>query len=412
MGGSYPMTVTSSSYRYYSYQTDVFNGVSHVKTGGHFSGVTSDVVTRYGSPINWRDVIARSGNAGSVLTGSRRTCKAHYGTYYSSRTDGSGIYHFAAGCAVNPLTRIPLPNTSVSTQADDQARSKLLGNYINARNNWRGGNFLAEVGETINMLRHPVHSLFGNTTHFVNKVGGLRLLKNPRDYAKHLGNLWLAYSFGWKPLFEDIKDANKAISALQQSPRHDTIKINGSGRFEGITSSGIVVLGNFPGMDTTLSTYRFNRTSSEVKYYGAVTARPPTLSTIAESFGVDPYDVIPAIWEAIPWSFFVDYFLNVQEVLDSMRYANSGLAWLMKGVRNTVTVKATTPWISSGMVAGTSYSPGISAEELKAVYVNRQPINDLPYPRVHFKVPGLGSLKWLNTAALISQIQRSKPKYL
>jgi hypothetical protein len=409
MANKYPMSKTSPTYRYYSYSTDSWNGTTHTRNNGAFYGKSVDSVFLGGSPSNWRKIIASGGDAGTTLVGVRYKVKAHYGTYFDVWQNG--VYHYGEGCMINPHVRIPTPNTAISTEADNIARAKLLESYINARNTWRGANFAIECGETISMMRHAVHHLYDSTVNFVAKVHSLKKVwrKSPRQYGGALSNAWLSYSFGWKPLFEDIRDANKAVANLG-APRHDSLPIKGHGYHDGIVSHGNVELGNYPCGGLVLVADRNNKTQADVKYYGAVIARPEGIAQVAEDFGFDPDDILPAIWEGIPWSFLVDYFVNVQEVLDSMRYMHASLGWLMRGIKNTVTNTTSVPWCKPSQVLPTvSYSPGVSAEILSATYLERGSMPGLPYPSFRTKIPGLGSLKWLNVDALLAQILASRP---
>ena len=362
---SYPRTKSSTDRRaYYLHSVYYQNGGSLLYDKFDRTGTTStDSVFLGASTPGWKHNIHVGANAGSTLEGRKYRVKARYGGFAGQRTTGSPqpLAHFESDGAQATIGVFPSPPSSVSTAADNAARTKLLGDYLSARNNFRGGNFLAEVGETIHMLRPPITEIFGHTHRFAKEVRKIRgFWRHKRRYAKELGERWLAFSFGVKPLFEDIKDANKAIRALQQSPRFDSTPISGYGSDTSVVCS--TLSSGFGAMPTSIKYGSSTITKAEVKYYGRIGARPAGLSTVAESFGVDPYDALPAVWEAIPWSFLVDYFVNVQEVLDGMRYANADLKWMMKGVRNSIHYIETggsydevAGWSLSGSVCGGEY---------------------------------------------------------
>lgn len=414
MASTYPKTKSDRINRvYYLTSVSFSGGPGGVETTSDSrSGLTStDSVFLGASPSGWKHSISVGANAGSVLIGSRYRAKPRTGSTFA-------VYLPKTPSNIPPKTlsnygsRSPgvfgNPSTSANVDAENKARSKLLGSYINARNNFRGGNFLAEFRDTVHMLRHPVKTIFGSTMALAKRVRKIRRLGYSPEYRKRLGDAWLTYSFGLKPAFEDIKDFNKAIEALGRSPRFDSIPISGAGMSESQTSDTFSAgWGNTPG-----GGFRFARSvinTSNVKYYGAIGARPQTFAQAQESFGFDPYDIVPAVWEAVPWSFLVDYFVNINELLDAMRYANADLKWLMKGFRNLVRTQISDGALIPPDPALWSVTGSVGGGGLEAVYKNRVPVNQLPYPRFHFKIPGLGSLKWANVAALVAAINSSKP---
>jgi hypothetical protein len=386
--------------------------------GNSISSPFVDTVTLGASPNDWRKLIALGSNASSGLSGTRHTYKGGgagyaYGFTLAASSANKCIRGTASGDMAFTATSWPSsPGGSANSDADAIARKRLLERYLNARKSWRGGNFLAEFAETVHMLRHPIESLFSSTSHFTRRVGGIKHLP-PKAYAGALGNLWLAWSFGWKPLFDDIRDANQAIQKLASGTGHDTMPLSASASasssgLSDLTSLNCGSVNNYTGLWREQG-----RSHSTVKYYGAMRARPESFATVADTFGISPGDIIPAVWEAIPWSFFIDYFLNVQEVIDSWQYASTDFAWMNQGIKNrksnltygafstanTIPV-ASRPWVSIGG----------GGSDKSTEFVSRAPIGSFPAPSFRFRIPGLSSLKWVNTSALIAQILASRPR--
>jgi hypothetical protein len=297
-------------------------------------------------------------------------------------------------------------STVVDPSADQAARGKLLEKMISARKSWRGGNFLAEVAETIHMLKAPVKSLLSSTEGFAKSVGKLNISRiHPLDYGKRLGDLWLGWAFGWKPLFDDVRDANAAMQHLINRRGFDSVRVQGTGvsRSSSFQPRLSTTVGSYCLMDRTRKSY------NSVKYYGVLQARPSALGQILDNFGVDPGDILPAVWEAIPWSFFVDYFVNVQEMIDSMQWATAGDGWYVRAVRNVSSIQIQYYPQTQGLPANAVVQASgklIAGQQ----YIARSPLGSIPpRPSWHFKIPGVGSQKWLNIGALISAIRASRP---
>ena len=370
---------------------------------------TTDSVFLGASPRGWRNAIVNGGNAGSALTGQRIRIKGSGGSVTAIKRTfvKHPLVQRDEGNSAMILSQPGAASSVASALADTLARENMLKSVLRVQNTWRGGNFLAEVAETIHMLRHPITSLFGHTTRFVNGVHRIRKIRDHKRYGQKLGQLWLAYSFGWKPLFEDIKDYNAAMIKLLHGTGHDTKRVVGTGRSEIFTpgASNVSVGFNFSYCELDQWTKSF----ANVKYYGAIHARPENLSTVRDTFGVNAEDIVPAIWEAVPWSFLIDYFVNVQQVLDSMRFAKTNFGWLMLGYKNTV-YKVNSGWRARpAALAAYNISPSVGTASSEAVYKHRNVVDQMPWVNFRFKIPGLGSLKWVNVAALAAQIRASRP---
>jgi hypothetical protein len=54
-------------------------------------------------------------------------------------------------------------------------------------------------------------------------------------------------------------------------------------------------------------------------------------------------------------------------------------------------------------------SVGGGGGKVNLAYVHRSSVSAIPYPPFNFKIPGIGSLKWLNIAALGRQFLKSAP---
>jgi len=415
MGVKYPLTKTERKQYIYSVDLEYVNGGTYPAscltpiTREDVTVVNAvDTATLGASPSNWRQLIATGGNATSTLLGTRHRAFVGGGGYsYIFVSGNKCIRGHASGALGGNQISFPALITGASPIADSLAREKLLARYLEAKNSWRGGNFMAEFAETVHMLRHPIHSLYKNITGMANRFRSIRKLHRlPKAYAEAAGDIWLTYSFGWKPLFEDISDGNKAIKKLAAGTDHDTKRISANGSSTDVTSQ---VIGNVTsGINNYASYYSYLKTSRSVRYFGALRARPESFATVAETFGFSPSDIIPAIWEAIPWSFFVDYFVNVQQVIDSWRFASSDFSWLAVTSRNT-TQRIHTPWFDANNHPGILLNCAVGGTSAATTWVSRGPMNSIPYGTFRFKIPGFGSLKWVNIGSLMATINRSRP---
>lgn len=388
-----------------------FGHVAHPPTHTVVTG--NDYVAQGKSPDNWKHLLAICQSATSNHNGRLTQCKPILGTSLYTYADKS--VDVISGYIDTSCYSIPDPpnGLSVNVDADNQAKARLLDSYQRIMNTWRGGNFLAEIRETIELLKHPVKAFYHRTYKFAGEVKRLGKIyrADPHRYGKELANAWLAYIFGIKPLVSDANDLSQALYKLGTSS-FDRVKLYGHGHASTSTVSQIswnCTVSGHPNVGQVQD--KVVKMDSDVKYKGAIKRRPLDNRLIIRQFGVGVYDIIPAVWEAIPWSFFIDYFVNVQEVLDGMRLCQADLAWLEKAWRNAQVNRTSEPRLA--VQPGTTHwsCAGGGGWTLCSMH-QRTALTTMPYPSFYFKFPGLTSLKWLNIAALSQQIRGSQPRLI
>lgn len=130
--------------------------------------------------------------------------------------------------------------------------------------------------------------------------------KGLRRKAKAFGNNYLEFHFGWSPLINDI---GNAVEVLQGGV--PPCRVSGRGR---ISSKNTVYWnpqppgqGSLSGWDWTLHDY-----ITECKIVADVSVSDPNLWLANQLGFVNPATVL---WELVPFSFVVDWFVNVSNFL-------------------------------------------------------------------------------------------------
>lgn len=367
------------------------------------------------SPWGWKYLIPRGSNATSTLSGTVQSIRAGSGAYSYYAVPGANpalgyCYKASAFGSIGPASTGSFIGVlqSVSASADQIAKTKLLRKYLDARSTFRGGNFIAEVVDTYRMLRHPVNSLWKETNDFVGRVGKLRKVykRSHREYGQRLSDAWLAYQYGIKPLFGDIKDANNALEALGSSTAFDGKLIRAAGIVDDGSFSGVNGLSISP-LTSYISYQRSDTTREEVRYQFLLKARPVSFTTVQDTLGITTEDILPAIWEAIPWSVLVDYFVNVNDVLDSWKLARANVAWGIQGAKNT-SARSHLSWIRTNLPAAVNVKWGVTPWIFRSVYLRRVALSTIPYPSFDFKLPSVGQN--FNIGALWNSIRQTRPR--
>lgn len=357
-----------------------------------------------GSVPNWKRLISSGNNATSNFIGDISTvdykplsCEG-VGISGSTRYEGSftGFPH-GAGDA-------PYPGNMSSTLALNQALQRLVSQIRDTQRSFQGGAFLGELAETIHGIRNPVQGIrkLLDAYHGAVKERTRRIVNEKlRDRA--VKDTWLEYQYHWSPLFHDAQDAYATLFRKSRFfSKGEFLPVSGSGEDRSQNVQGPVPF------SLAFNSYWYTVTSiSEVsvRYKGAVRGRPrnPYLSEIS-AWGINPMtEFLPTVWELIPYSFLVDYFSNVGQIIDSWSACQADIAWLCSTVRKSNSIISQSVGYGGFDVGTTSRdgkitSPGSVVVTRRLISRGTPAITDL-VPTIQFKLPG-SSTRWLNIAAL------------
>lgn len=218
-----------------------------------------------------------------------------------------------------------------------------------------------------------------------------------REALTVASDAWLQFQFGIRPLIGDLDTAANILNG----PRHRNLynEVYGKGeevvslyRYSRSSNSGTHDLKWDVLKETKVTVVLQGKVNVGTKYNGTMNKLGLTLS-----------DFVPTVYECIPYSFLVDYFLNLGDVIEGYCMNWSGLLW-----SQFVAVREITSWVdpstcrnefpADAHTKAIFTSPGASGWNRK--YVNRQQYQGSLQPSLEWRLPGVGSTKWCNVAAL------------
>jgi hypothetical protein len=319
----------------------------------------------------------------------------------------------------NSIDWVPQISTSV---ADNRALIAYLKHVRSTVSTFGGPVFLGELREAFSMIRHPAMGLRNLANSWIGRVSKAKRPRGPkgpvnREWKKNLSSMWLEQAFGWQPLISDINDAFKTFRGLRDSKPQKPVSGFGIEEIEVPFRSYV---------DSVYSVYNFgnwmyylvNRTSKErafVKYSGMVNCQTYGSPVDAlEPFGFTIDSWAPTAWELLPWSFLIDYFTNIGDVISAGTVSRSRLAWS----RRTQVTYQLIEMLARGRPEYVKQNLGtyfISTEQpdVRGKYVrrmtNRQPTTSLGIPTLSFEIPGLPT-QWANMTALFASATAIHPQ--
>lgn len=306
-------------------------------------------------------------------------------------------------------TWLELPSSAINPLASvyNTALGNFLTNINDALSPFKGMTFVGELRETLRMLRRPASSLRdGFSAYFkrARREAGHRA-RRPK-IRKILGDLWLEYSYGWIPLIGDIEGAAKAYKDFAE--REELIFVSGQASDQSSSHETTDLFSpNYLYMIQDAKEHQKDR----VKFKGMVVhqfngIQEDSASRLIELSGFRLGEFIPTIWELMPYSFIVDYFTNIGDILNAISALNAKLAWKScsrwTSVKRETQIRLDRSKINNP-VEGSNWSIVESSTPMQAEKTNYSRfVPSLQAPTLVIQIPN-SVWTWVNLAALLNQ---------
>lgn len=305
----------------------------------------------------WRDQVAKHENATTGFTGSSFTIKGSSSGIAQyiledkiPAASPNWIRHQYSGDILTPddLPLLnPFSNNTMRNRVVNRAAVGFLNKATKELRSFQSGVFLGEIREAISMIKNPAKGMT-RLLQYYHRDAVRRTAKyyrtgrrpSPRSVAdanKVVADTWLEYQFGWVPLLNDIKSAAGAFARLSKHPweykklRYGTDELE----MDTVSSSQLVYTKQ---IGSGGMRYRIRHLKAvqgyEVRYIGEVKVEVNRPMEVRKTvLGFQPSDFIPTVWELIPWSFLVDYFTNVGDLIDAWCFPQGNMAWHCRTTR-------------------------------------------------------------------------------
>lgn len=275
-----------------------------------------------------------------------------------------------------------------------------------------GPTFLGEARETLKMLRRPAEGIRDLAQDWI-KLLQKKKKANPKRWTKDISGAWLEHSFGWLPLLHDVEDGMKAWNRLHDLERATPF----SGFGSKTTDRGVTFQSNSGQLTYTVVRHTRKETSTRlVKYRGVVkaTAKMGPRAQL-DLFGFTPSEFLPTAWNLLPWSFLVDYFVNIGDIISAGVTDTSGVAWVNRSevaiydasITSDLDMDTVRKNLIPDDIVFSDSRPSLIRWQRRTVH--RGPNISLEIPSLTFELPGSkGQLA--NMAALLGQARALHPQ--
>lgn len=323
------------------------------------------------------------------------------------------------------------------TKARSLALSKLYKKLEEEVSQMNAPAVIGEFGDVLRQFGAPFEAITGALDKHLNRLQyEKRRLSGPIAWrrAKMLqiaASTWLETSFGLLPLISDTRSAAEAFARLQYEVT-DLPSLRKRMRTRAETSATSVAAA-YP---WTFGYYQFvlsqkTETLARAQYVigldGEVRAEFGSNERLLQLLGFDHRNFTVAAWEVIPWSWFLDYWANIQQILQAGATGTSRVKWIVltETLKTTVTrrsklVSVQPPANQKLISRRTTLIPGSGTDktclpnEVKFVRttLNRTLPATLGVPPLYFKTPFEDLKKMTNMAAVLLARKRESNIWL
>lgn len=240
---------------------------------------------------------------------------------YAGTSNGKDYPHPRSTCSgwVLELPSLLIPS-SLDIMTNDIALKKLKRKLDNAVGDF---NVLVPLGE-LKDLRGTLASSYGLISRLLTALNSIKHGKIPSgDIVKNAAEAWLTFSFGINPMIADAKDIMKSISKFQQR-QNSTIHFIGAHTSDYHNSVKSPVYSPIGGVQVERSAVASHTIS--YKYTAAVrfSLQSGNNYGLSDHLHFSPTEIIPVLWELLPWSWLIDYVSTTGDFLTDMFQSQAG----------------------------------------------------------------------------------------
>jgi hypothetical protein len=387
--------------------SDPFKAVSSLSRVNSLTGVKNPM---------WRSEILRGVGATTQCSGLNFTFEDQFVTQGFSGDLGppthiTQVFELYGRIGYAAPTTTDTPSASTVAAVSNRCIRKFLDSVESARSSVEAGQDLGEYKESIESMIHPMNSMKELITGYFSKLRKAKKQygNNRISLIKALADSYLEFTFGWNPLAIDVANAYAGLQNRSRFSPTVPVSASASEQFAGVNQRQLGS-GN---LQTTKCNFR-TQSRYTIRYKGAVKVRledgnVPVLDVLRLS---TVRDFVVTAWDLLPYSFIVDYFVNVGDVISGVTFPFADLAWGNK------TVRTETKWFytmldDSSVTAATfgfqkflgRFTYGGNSKYSVTSFSRSALVPSDLVPRLRISIP-VSSKPWENIAALLASSRK------
>lgn len=217
------------------------------------------------------------------------------------------------------------------------ARSKFYRRLAELQQELNGPTAVAELVDTVKFLLNPFGGVVRMTNYYLDQLREKRKgLKGPHAYKRQqwekvVANGYIEYAFGLSPLISDTEAIAKALARMMLEETGKRIRSRSFVEKSTVSHGGNDIL---PGSLIVCNLLTELHTTYRVQLIGhaggSISGPVGSVERLKGLCGFRPENWIPAAWEVVPWSWLIDYFVNIGDILNAAALSSSKVNWLVE----------------------------------------------------------------------------------
>nr|APG77069.1 hypothetical protein [Beihai levi-like virus 28] len=171
---------------------------------------------------------------------------------------------------------------------------------------------MKEAGETIDMVYHVFVRLWRTITKMIHAARSLNLAVT----INSLSDLWLEYRYGWRPFLGEISSIAKQLAHIRNPNVLSSYGGQSAPAVTSVAQASSTVVTEHIRATVTHEIRPKSEISAKAGFNYVNNTDSRNTSTLA-LWGLDWHSLASTAWDLVPFSFVVDMFLNVSDVLQA-----------------------------------------------------------------------------------------------
>jgi hypothetical protein len=176
-----------------------------------------------------------------------------------------------------------------------------------------------ELDSTLKMLRSPLKGARKTLLRMFKEKQKRTLGKSLADCVKIADEIYLEHKYGWKNTISDMVNVMVSVHKARARMESERRVVRGSASASVSWKKDFDQSG-FGGWPTLRARGHVDHNIDQRVDAGIVYALPcaTTTQALAEEFGVGAKDLLSSVYETLPWSFVVDWFIGIGDWLSAI----------------------------------------------------------------------------------------------
>lgn len=368
----------------------------------------------------WKRKVIRHESATNGMSAAEKRVDIHPGsaTYaYKRGTDDEWQYsvygNITRGNATSHFLSHDPDQTALVKQICDV---RFINRYNSLKTAFESGAFTGEIRETLSSLRHPLKSLRNSIREYLERSRKLKRsfdgtstrrrsrvnnVGRSSEGAKRrllgaIGDSYLEFRFGIRPLISDINNVAKALNRPQRNFQVFSADVE-----EKFSETGHLGGTTFGGTAWVL-------TSEDRKWFyqcravGEIAAANGATARNLNDFGIYPSNFVPTLYELLPYSWLADYFTNLGDIVAAACVNFGDLTWFSRTQRTFSTNSRLSPFRAENV----NFTL-LGSNPTRQVWFNKEVVRTASRPTVpdfSFNIPH-GLEKFLDTGFVAQNLR-------